>query len=158
VIDDVLVEADETILMTTHDVHLAHRIAGRVLSLRAGRLSAGLSVNVLEGRVVEGCFVTEHGHGIALPPTTFAGRSGSSRVIIDPRRLAVSLGSPAPGARNLLRGHLSSIRELGDDVWLEVDCGDRLTAIMSRTAYEREGLNLHREVLVAFGPDAVEVL
>ena len=54
VIEDVLVNADTTILFTTHDVHFAHRIAGRVLSLKAGRLSASLSVNFLEGHIEAG--------------------------------------------------------------------------------------------------------
>ena len=79
-------------------------------------------------------------------------------VTIDPRSLVISLQPPVSGTQNLLRGHISSIREQGDDVWLEVDCGHRLTAIVSRTTYEEEGLNLHREVVVSFDPDAVEVL
>ncbi len=158
VIEDVLVKADETILLTTHDVHFAHRVAGRVLSLKAGRMSTGLSVNILEGQVEEGRLLTGHGLSIALPETTGSTRDGSVTVTIDPRGLVISLSSPVPGTQNLLRGHISSIREQGDDVWLEVDCGHRLTAIVSRTSYEEEGLNLHREVVVSFDPDAVEVL
>jgi len=157
VIEDVLVKAEQTILLTTHDVHFAHRVAGRVLSLKAGRMSAGLSVNILEGQVEEGRLVTGHGLSISLPETTVSTRSGSLTVAIDPRSLVISLGSPVSGPQNLLRGHVSSIREQGDDVWMEVDCGDRLTAIVSRTAYEKEGINLHREVVVSFEPDAVEV-
>jgi len=158
VIEDVLVKAEKTILLTTHDVHFAHRVAGRVLSLRTGRMSAGLSVNILDGQVEEGRLVTGHGLSIALPETTDSTRYGSVTVTIDPRSLVISLRSPVSSTQNLLRGHISSIREQGEDVWLEVDCGDRLTAIVSRTTYEEKGLNLHQEVVVSFDPDAVEVL
>jgi len=157
VIEDVLVKADETILLTTHDVHFAYRVADRVLSLKAGRMSAGLPVNILEGQVEEGRFVTEQGLSIALPEAAVSTRDGALTVTIDPRRLAISLQPPVSGTQNLLRGHISSIREQSGDVWLEVDCGHRLTAIVSRTAYEEEGLNLHREVVVSFDPDAVEL-
>ncbi len=158
VIENVLVKADETILMTTHDVHFAHRVAGRVLSLKAGHLSAGLSVNFLEGHVEEGCLVTGHGLRVALPETSVPTRHGSLTVTIDPRQLIVSLEPPVSDPLSLLRGHVASIREQGDDVWLEIDCGDRLTAIVSRADYEKKDLNLHREVTVSFCPDAVEVL
>ena len=157
VIEDVLMKSATTILLATHDLHLAHRVAHRVLSLKAGRMSAGLSVNILEGRVEGGSLVTRHGLRLPLPEIPVPTRDGSVTVIIDPRRLVVSLEQPVPDTPALLRGHISSIRSQGDDVWLEVDCGHRLTAIVSRTIYEDSGLNLHREVGVSFGPDALEV-
>jgi molybdopterin-binding protein len=51
-----------------------------------------------------------------------------------------------------------SIREQGGNVWLEIDCGERLTAIVSRASYEELALNLNREVAVSFKANAVEVL
>ena len=43
-------------------------------------------------------------------------------------------------------------------MWLEVDCGERLTAVISREVYEAIGLNLYREVVLSFEADAVEVM
>jgi hypothetical protein len=40
---------------------------------------------------------------------------------------------------------------------LEVDCGRRLTAIMSREEYEEKGLNLHQVVVLSCPPGALEV-
>ena len=102
--------------------------------------------------------MTLHGQRVALPETTVPTRYGSLTVMIDPRSLKVSLEPPVSDTQAFFRGRVSSIRELGGDVWLEIDCGDRLTAIVSRANYEEEGLNLHRPVVVSFGPDAVEVL
>lgn len=157
VIEDVLMRSDKTILLTTHDLDFAHRVADRVLNLRAGRISAGLSVNILEGRVEGGSLVTRHGLRLPLPDNPVRTRDGSVTVIIDPRRLVVSLEQPVSGTPALLRGRITSIRGQGDDVWLEIDCGHRLTAIVSRTTYDDGGLNLHREVGVSFEPDALEV-
>ena len=158
VIEEALVTTGMTVLLTTHDVHFAHRVADRVLNLKAGRISTALSVNILEGRVEEGRLVTGQGFSISLPEFAVPTRYGSLTVIIDPRCLAISLDPPVSGAPTLMRGRVFSIRGQGDEVWLEVDCGHRLTAIVSRKAYEREGINLHREVVVSFGPEAVEVL
>lgn len=158
VIEDVLAAAEVTLLMTTHDVHFAHRMSDRVLNLKGGRIFAGMSVNILEGRVEEGRLLTAGGLRVPLPETAIPTRVGSLTVIVDPRALTVSPDPPRPGSDILVTGHVSSIREHGDEVWMEVDCGHRLTAIVSRTTYEKEGLNLHREVTVSFGLDGVEVL
>jgi len=165
VIGEVLAKAHQTILLTTHDVHFAHQVAGRVLSLRGGCLSEVLPVNVLRGRAEGGRLVTGQGMSVVLPETKVPTRKGLMIAIIDPRRLAISLEAelgteepPASGAQNRLRGRITAIRQEGEDVWLDIDCGQGLTAIVSRAAYEAEGLNLHREVVVSFGPDAVEII
>lgn len=158
VIEEVLRRSNATILLTTHDVHFAHRVADRVVSLKSGRLSVGLSLNILEGQVEEGRLVTRRGLIVDLPQATVPTRYGSLTVMIDPRRLTVSAELPDATPDSGLRGRISSIREQGNEVWLEIDCGDRLTAILSKTTYETEGLNLNSEVGVAFGHDAIEVL
>ncbi len=157
-IEAVLRRTDQTILLTTHDVHFAHRVADRVLSLKEGSVSTSLAVNILEGQVEEGCLVIGNGLRIVLPEETIPTRYGSLTVMIDPRGLEISLEAPTVDTPNLVRGRVSSIREQGDDVWLEIDCGDRLMAIISNVAYEQAGLNLHREVVVTFSSDSVEVL
>jgi hypothetical protein len=79
-------------------------------------------------------------------------------VVLDPRKLVLSLDAPSSDKVSHFKGRVSSVRERGDDVWMKIDCGIRLTAIISRTAYEKMGINLHREVVISFDTDAVEVL
>jgi molybdopterin-binding protein len=50
------------------------------------------------------------------------------------------------------------VREQGSNVWLEIECGERLTAIVSHQSYEELGLNWNRSVVVSFKANAVEVL
>jgi len=159
VIEDVLRKTGETILLTTHDLHFAHRVADRVLNLRAGRISPSLPENILEGQMEKGNLVTGNGLSILLPSDApLSTSNGSLTVMVDPRNLVISLKPPASRIDNQFYGHVSSIREQGNDVWLEVDCGDRLTAIISRASYEEIGLNLHRDVVVSFEAYMVEVL
>ncbi len=159
VIEDVLRKSRETILLTTHDLHFAHRVADRVLNLNGGRISPCLPENIFEGQVDRGCLLTGNGLNIELPSdATHPTRNGTLTVMVDPRKLVISLQPPASRLGNRFQGHVSSIREQGSNVWLEVDCGDRLTAIISRASYEEIGLNLHRDVVVSFEADAVEVL
>lgn len=159
VIEDILRKTDKTILLTTHDLPFALRVTDRVLHLRAGRVSWSLPENIFVGRREGNVLETDNGLSIELPSDrALPNQGGSMTVAIDPYRLVLSLEPPAPGAPNRFRGRVSSVREQGNDVWLKVDCGVRLTAIMSRASYEEIGINLHSEVVMSFGADAVEVL
>ena len=167
VMEEVFLKAEQTLLLTTHDVHLAHRVGSRVLTLNGGRLSTGLSLNALRGEVREGRFLADPGLDIPLPAAVAPAGDGPVTLILDPRRVVIQPqpGEPLPasgippasGSEELLRGHVASVREQGDDVWLEVDCGRRLAAIMSRAEYEEKGLNLHQVVVLSWPPEAMEV-
>jgi len=75
-----------------------------------------------------------------------------------PENLVLSHERLSSSMRNQFRGRVASVRERGSDVWLKIDCGERLTAIITRAAYEEMGVNLHSDVVVSFGVNAVEVL
>jgi molybdopterin-binding protein len=159
VIERVLRQTAATIVMTTHDLHFAHLVAERVLILKDGKISPSLPENILEGRREGRTLVTASGLRIQLPPAT-ATQNGDQRltVMLDPRSLVVSLDTLPSSMRNHFRGRVCTVREQGPNVWLEIDCGDRLTTIISRESYAELGINLDREVVVSFKANAVEVL
>jgi len=155
VITRVLETSTATILLTTHDLRFAHRIGDRLVHLRDGRVVPGLPANVLPGRVEGERFVSRRGLGVRLgdaPP------AGLAKIAIDPHSLVLSVEPLASSMLNQLRGRVTAVREQGAGVWLEIQCGEALTAIVSRDSYERLGLNLGREVYVSFKATAVEVL
>jgi molybdopterin-binding protein len=159
VIEGVLKKMDKTLLLATHDLHFALRVTDRVLNLRAGRVFPGLPENILEGRCKEGVLVTSEGLTIKLPPdAALPDGDGPLTVMIDPRHLVLSLEPLSSSLRNQFPGRVASVREQGANVWLKIDCGARLTAIISRAAYEEMGINLHRDVVVSFGANVVEIL
>jgi molybdopterin-binding protein len=159
VIERVLRQTGAAIVMTTHDLHFAHLVAERVLTLKDGKISHSLPENILEGRRAGNALITAGGLRIQLPPATAASNGNQSlAVMLDPRSLVVSLDTLSSSMRNHFRGRVCTVREQGPNVWLEIDCGDRLTTIISRESYLELGINLDREVVVSFKANAVEVL
>jgi tungstate transport system ATP-binding protein len=176
VIERVLLASNVSLVLATHDLHLAHRVAGRVLHLKAGRLASGLPENILEGRRSGHELVTVGGLAIHLPGEA-GGEAGAdaaepgdpgaghvgpvdapAMVMIDPRNLVLSLEPLVSSMRNHYRGQVCALHVQGDNVWVEIDCGERLTAIITRESYEALGLNLNRDVVVSFKSHSVEVL
>ena len=83
VMEEVFLKAEQTLLLTTHDVHLAHRVGGRVLTLNGGRLSTGLSLNALRGEVRAGRFLADPGLDIPLPAAVAPAGDGPVTLILD---------------------------------------------------------------------------
>ncbi len=161
VIEDVLKKTKKTILLTTHSLPFALRITDRVLHLREGRVTSSLPENIFEG-CREGNFVeTGSGLSIELPADAALPNQGGGQpvtLVIDPKKIALSTEPLPPDVQNQFRGRISAVREQGDDVWLKVDCGARVTAIITRATYEELGINLHKEFFIWFGSHDVEIL
>lgn len=144
-----------TLLFTTHDLRLAHRLATRVLNLNGGKLSENPPENVLAGLAQGNSMVTRGGLTIHLSGSI---RRGPIKIALDPRNLVLSLAPLASSMRNQFRGRIVSVHDQRETVWLEIDCGDTFTAIITRESYRRMGLNLHTELFISFKAQAVEVL
>jgi molybdopterin-binding protein len=155
VITRVLETTVATILLTTHDLRFAHRIGDRIVHLRDGKVVPGLPSNVLSGRAAGERFVSRAGLEVRLGRTV---PEGTTKIALDPRSLVLSREPLASSMLNQLRGRVAAVREQGGNVWLEIDCGEPLTAIVSHDSYARLELNLGREVCVSFKANAVEVL
>jgi len=159
VIERVLSEWNTGLLLATHDLHLAHRVATRVLNLKDGRITPGLPENVLAGQLKNGTLVTQRGLRIALPDGVDRTEAAQiATAIVDPHDLVLSLEAVPSSMRNRFNGRVSSVREENGNVWIEIECGERLTSIISRDAYEKLGINVNRPVVVSFTASAVELL
>lgn len=158
VIERVLIDSKETILFTTHDLHLAYKIADRVLNLTAGRIAEGLPENVLTGRLDGGDLITDSGFRIHLPAGATTIGQEKLTIMLDPRHLVISHELLTSSMRNYFEGRIITAREQRNNVWLEIDCGEVLTAIISHESYTELGINLNTTVMVSFKSSAVEVL
>jgi molybdopterin-binding protein len=155
VITRVLETSIATILLTTHDLRFAHRIGDRLVHLRDGKIVPGLPANVLVGHAEGERFVSRRGLEVRLGSALAA---GAAKIAIDPHSLVLSVEPLASSMLNQLRGRVAAVREQGSHVWLEIHCGEILTAIVSHESYARLGINLGRDVYVSFKANAVEVL
>lgn len=155
IIEQVLLRTAATLIFSTHDVRLAHRLATRLLHLRDGRISAVLPENVFSGQAAGGRIVTAGGLAIAIGERI---ADGPAKIAIDPRSVVLSHESFASSMRNQFSGRIVALQDHSDGIWVEVDCGERLIAIVTRQSYEGMGLNLGAGVVVSFKAQAVEVL
>ena len=155
IIERTLARHPATLIFTTHDTRLAHRLATHLLHLREGRVSESLPENILTGLAIGDRLVTNAGLTIFLGETP---AEGPLKISLDPRHLVLSTQRFASSMRNQLRGRVTSIQDHGSVVWLEIDCGQALTAIITRESYESLRINLRSELFVSFKAQAVEVL
>jgi molybdopterin-binding protein len=152
IIEALLRSCSAAMLFTTHDLRLASSLADRTCTLKEGRISAELPVNIFEGGFEEGVFVSRGGLRIEVmhPPET-----ASTRAAIDPQAIVISPRPLQSSMRNCFPGSIESVQADKDRVWLEIDAGERFTAIVSRRSYEEIGLNLHSMVFISFKSAAV---
>jgi molybdopterin-binding protein len=160
VVEQILDHTRATLILTTHDLRFAHRVAQQVVHLREGRISTGLPANVLAGEVRDGMMVTWGGLTLHLgrPP---AGEAAARpvRVALDPRSLVLSRAPLDSSMLNHFCGRVRATHDQNGSVWVEVALGpETLTAIISRESYEHLGLNLNQEVWISFKAHAVEIL
>jgi len=112
-----------TVLLTTHRLETAYRLADRCASLIAGRLRDALPDNHFSGTIVEadGEPVMALAPGCRLHLATPV--RGPAHVVIDPRTVILSRTAPASSARNFLAGRIAALSAEGDRVRVTVDVG-----------------------------------
>ncbi len=156
-IEHVLSEWKTGLLLATHDLRLAHRVTGRTIILEEGRITPGSPENVLSGQLHNGALLTARGLRIVLPQGVVTeARSGTA--MVDPHDLVLSLEPLPSSMSNQFSGRITSVEEQKGSVRLEIECGERLTSIISREAYEKLGINVNCAVMVSFTASAVELL
>ena len=184
VVEQILDHTRATLILTTHDLRFAHRVALRVVHLREGRISTGLPANVLAGEGRGDMMLTRGGLTLHLGRPLAAGEGGSAppdsgaarqegagpprgsggtprplRVALDPRSLVLSRAPLDSSMLNHFCGRVRATHDQNGSVWVEVALGpETLTAIISRDSYEHLGLNLNQEVWISFKAHAVEIL
>ena len=155
IIEEVLAASEATLLFTTHDLRLATRLSGRTLTLKNGRISRELPENILTGVCKRETLTTRRGLEIHLPHPA---PGPSVMVMVNSRAIVLSLEPLRSSMRNIFPGRIESIEAQGENVWLEIDCGETLTAFISRRSYRELALNLHHPVFVSFKAASVQIL
>ncbi|MFH1278907.1 MAG: ABC transporter ATP-binding protein [Candidatus Eisenbacteria bacterium] len=155
IIEEVLAASKTTLLIVTHDLRLASRFPGRTLVLKDGKISRGQPENILTGKFDGETLTTRRGFRIH---TAHAPARSIATVTINPRAVVISLEPLRSSMRNVFPGRIEVIEMRGENVWLEIDCGETFVAFISRKSYEDLGLSLRRPVLVSFKAASVQVL
>ena len=177
----VLQETGVTAVFVTHDRDEAARLAHRVAVLSDGRLrQVGPTAEVFSapadetvaayvgvatatlGRVLEvadGLVVLQVGDR-QVEATADGFTAAEALVCLRPEDVVLSLsGLDVPSsARNHLQGNVRRITATGSEVRVEVDCGFRVVASITRRSLEEMGLRVGSPVVASFKATAVHLI
>jgi molybdopterin-binding protein len=95
------------------------------------------------------------GEGVRLEATTQ--KKGRVSVFLRPEDIIVSLERIRSSARNILKGQIIEIEDLGDRVKLEVAAGKSFTAIITKKSFRELRFTLGSEVYLNFKASAMSV-
>jgi tungstate transport system ATP-binding protein len=177
VISTVNRESKTTVVIATHNMfqakNLPQRIAlitnGKIVEVGTpteifGRLSKTLASfatveNTFTGtaKVTEdGTTIVDIGNGVQIQTT--ARGAGKVSVFISPEDIILSKARLTSSARNIFKGKIVEISDLGSVVRLKVDVRKPLTVQVTKRSFNEMGLNLNAEVFLAFKASSVQII
>ncbi|TNF46473.1 ATP-binding cassette domain-containing protein [bacterium] len=160
IIERVLMEKNRdegvAVIITTHDLDQAYRLADEVVTLVDGTLSPGAMENVFNGAVYQsgGGWVFDTGRiRIAVPRD----KDGSRTASIPPETVLLSREPVFTSALNTFKGKVTSIQQRNGSVDVSVDIGEILTSRITDGSYRSLGISLGDNVNVIFKAEAVRL-
>ena len=145
-----------TVILTTHNLDRAFRLADEVATILEGTVSNGAMENVFKGALYQagGGWIFDTGRiTIAVPQ----GKEGSRTASIPPESILVSREPGSTSARNTFSGKISGIQERNGSVDLRVEVGESLTSRITTQSYARMELKLGEEITLIFKAESVKI-
>lgn len=166
-----------TVVMATHDIAQAMNLASKVAVLREGTIaevgyareifrkpSEFLATftelwNVFRGEVnsvEDGLALIDLGSNVRVEAATQ--KKGKVTVFIRPEEIILSLSPIQSSARNMLKGTVTEILNLNEQVQLKVDAGMEFTVIITKKSFQNMKLNLESQIYLNFKASSVHVI
>ncbi len=179
VLAHIINERKTTIIMTTHNMSQAQRMASRLGVLINGRLLQTGTVNdifnqpqnrevaefvgvdnILKGVVKEkdGEIVRIAINGEKITAISNLAIGEAVEVLIRPEVIVFSLSGVAGSARNVFQGKVSKINTIGSLVRIEVDCGFPLMGVITTQAAEELNISIGKDIYASFKATAIHVI
>jgi molybdopterin-binding protein len=159
VIGDINRGRGTTIVMTTHILPQAYRLADRVLSLFEGRIVPSGMYNLFRGEFrydgKELVFDTER---IRIHVAQEIERMDKGYISINPEDIIVSKERLFSSARNVFQGKITKIIEQNGTVHLEVEAKETFRVQITKLSFHEMGLTLGTKVFLIFKASSVHVL
>ena len=178
-IREIIRHYDTTIIMATHDMPQGQRLADRVAVLLDGEILqtgdwrevfssprnrevadfVGVE-NIIEGVVVssEDSIVTIDIGDNAIEAVSDYPVGEKVYACIRPEDITLALSRLSTSARNSFAGAITRVVSLGQLSRIEIDCGFRLVALVTKRSAEELGLDKGRQVYAAFKATGVHVI
>jgi molybdopterin-binding protein len=170
-------EMKTTIVVATHNMFQARTLPTRIALISDGRITevgapaevfGKLSKNLASFAAVnntfrgnaritpEGTTLVDVGNGVQIEVT--GQRKGEVTVFVNPQDIILSRSALESSARNVFRGRIVEITDLGSLVKLKVDVGKLFVVQITKRSFDEMELNLDSEVFVVFKASSVQVV
>ena len=170
-------EQKTTIVMATHNMFQAKTLPQRIALMSDGKITevgtpaeifGKLSKNLASFATVDNTFagtakiaengttLVDVGNGVRIEATVQC--SGEVSVFISPEDIILSKDRFSSSARNILKGRIVEISDLGSVVRLKVDVGKTFTVQITKRSFNEMALNLNAEVFLAFKASSVQII
>lgn len=170
-------ESKTTIVMATHNMFQAKSLPNRIALMNYGGIGEIGTPNEIFGKLsktlisfasLENTFAGEArmgengttiiniGNGVEVAATSRC--QGKVSVFISPEDIILSKNPFISSARNILKGRIVEISDLGAVVRLKVDVGKPFTVQITKRSFNDMKLNLNSEVYITFKASSVQIL
>jgi tungstate transport system ATP-binding protein len=178
-ISSVARQHNTTMIMATHDMSQGQQLADRIGVLLDGKLAqtgnatdifrspqneevarfVGME-NIIEGVVIannEGIAMVNI-DGSAIQAVSNCPAAKEVHACIRPEDITLSLSTTRSSARNSFRAEVTRVTTIGPISRVEVDCGFRMVALVTRLSVEELNLQVGREVYATFKATGVHIM
>lgn len=148
-----------TIVMTTHILSQAYRLADQVFSLFAGRIVPSGMFNLFKGEFrYDGRELVFDTGRIQIHVAQEIQKMDKGYISINPEDIIVSSERLFSSARNAFPGRITKIIERNGAVHLEVEAKETFRVQITKLSFHEMGLTLGTEVFLIFKASSVHVL
>ncbi len=148
-----------TIVMTTHILSQAYRLADKVFSLFKGQIVPSGMFNLLKGKFRhDGKELVFDTGRIQIHVAQEIEKMAKEYISINPEDIIVSREHLLSSARNVFQGKITKIIEQNGTVHLEVKAKEAFRVQITKLSFHEMGLTLGTEVFLIFKASSVHVL
>lgn len=166
-----------SVVIATHNMFQAKTLPHRIALMNEGKITeigetkeifSTLSKNLASFAAVgntfrgtatsttEGTTIVDVGNGVQIEITNQ--RQGETTVFINPQDILLSENPIESSARNMFKGNITEITDVGSLVKLRVDVGKLFTVQITKRSFTEMKLNLNHQVFIVFKASSVQVV
>jgi tungstate transport system ATP-binding protein len=161
-------EQQTVIVMTTHDLSQAYRLADKIISLLLGRVIESSPENIFSGQIEESNGFKQ----LSLPACAVPGmadrspslrillkteKNGNVHICIDPKDIHISNQPGESDSWNSFLGEITSITAEKELVRLKINVGVEFITLMPKQHFHKMNLNIGQQTYITFKTSDVHV-
>ena len=150
-------EGQTVIVLTTHDLSQAYRLADKIVSLLLGRVVESSPENIFSGQIEKANGFKYLSLSSSLRVLLETENDGKVQICIDPKNIHISEQPSESDSRNSFLGEITSITAEKEWVRLKIDVGVEFVALMPRQHFHEIDLNIGKQTYIAFKTADVHV-